>query len=878
MLTDLLTKVSCVFCWIVILFFVPSIPGKGQDTLVLPVAVKDTVPIHKSTLLPGIDSLLKADTARKQPKKSALKSKVDYLCTDSLRLDIRQKKVFLYKDAEIKYEDINLKADYVEIDFQKNEVFSHGLPDSTGKIVGVPEFTQGDQKFKSKIIRYNYNTKKGFIQSVFTKQDQDSYLHAEIVKKMENDVSYMKNGSFTSCDLEENPHYAFHFGKAKVIPGKRVITGPAYMVIAQVPTPLMIPFGYFPSKAKRQSGILIPTYGESANKGFFLQGGGYYWAMSKYTDLALVGDIYSRGSWAVKPTLRYNYRYHYNGTFNFSYAKNILGVPGSPDYDKSKDFRVFWIHNQDPKARPRSNFSANVNISSTKFNKNNLSGSTQAYLSNQFNSSINYSTNWNSKYYLNLNLNHSQNTLTKTINFTLPQIAFSVNQFYPFRRQKSSGKLKWYENISMKYNLDAENRYATYDSLLFAPGWQKKLQNGVRHVVPISATITVLKYVQWTNSINLSDKMYLRSFRKRYVLAADTAGAPYILKTDTIPGFVNAFNASATSSISTKLYGMYQFKRGPIMAIRHMMTPSVGITYVPNFGDPAFGYWQYIQNDTNHVNPQKYSIFPEGMYDNPPSRKSGIVSFSLRNNLEMKVRNRKDTITGTRKIMLIEDLVIGTAYDLARDSLNWSNIGIRGNTTLFKNLRLTYSSSWDLYARDAKGNRINKTEWQVNHRLLRMDNSTWNVTLNYTLSSETVKSKKNKDKTAPPAKQDLLEDYDDYVDFDIPWSFTINYNFSYGTRAPVTGKVYSVTHTVGFNGQLNITPKWKISLNSGYDFIAKELSYTRIDITRDLHCWEMRFGWTPKGYQQSWDFSINVKASLLQDLKLNKKKDFRNAF
>lgn len=821
-----------------------------------------------------------ADTVKKAAKKSSLKSKVEYSSTDSLRLDLKEQKVYLYNEANIKYENLNLKAGYVEISFRKNEMFAQGVKDSTGKNTQIPEFAQGDQTFKSTVIRYNYNTKRGYIQSVFTKQD-DGYLHGRVIKKMENDITYVKDGSYTTCDLEENPHFEFRFGRAKVVPGKKVITGPAFMAIANVATPLLIPFGYFPNKAGRRSGILIPTYGESANRGFYLQNGGYYWAMSQYTDLTVVGDIYSRGSWALKPIFNYKYRYHYYGTMNFSTATTVLGSEGSPDYSKTKDFRIYWVHNQDPKARPRSRFSANVNIVSNTYNKNNLSGSTQNYLSNQFQSSINYSTNWADFFYLNLNLGHSQNTLDSTISFTFPQISFSTNQVYPFRSRNRVGKKRWYENINFKYNLDAENRYRTKDNLIFAPGWEKLLENGIRHSIPISSTITLLRYINWTTGINITDRMYFQTIRKKYVINDDTSTSAslYKLITDTVQGYANAFEANFSTSMSTRLYGMYQLKAGPVMAVRHMVVPSVSFSYLPDYGSPEFGYWRYPAYDTNHVNPQKYSIFQGTIYGGPPGNKAGVVSFSIRNNLEMKVRNRKDTVTGTRKIMLIEDFTLRTSYDLARDSVNWAPVTLSGYTTLFKTLRIQYGSTWDMYTRDVRGNRTNQTQWKVNNKFLLLDATSWDLGLNYSLSSTNI-GKKESDKGTEQERQDVTDNYEDYIDFDIPWSFSINYNFSFKKSLDyATGdRKSTIVQTLNFNGQFNLTPKWKVLVTSGYDFVNKEISYTRIDISRDLHCWEMRFGWTPKGYQQSWEFSINVKAPLLQDLKLNKKKDFRTAF
>jgi len=695
---------------------------------------------------------------------------------------------------------------------------------------------------------------------------------------MENNVTYIQSGSYTTCDLEENPHFAFKFNKAKVIPGKRVITGPAYMEIAGVATPLFVPFGYFPNKTGQRSGIILPTYGEELNRGFYFQNFGYYWAMNQYMDLKIQADIFTRGSWAIKPTYTYNKRYHYNGMINFSYAVNLMGAQDSPDFQKTQDFRIRWTHNQDPKARPHSSFSANVNIVSNTFNKNNLSSSPEAYLSNTFQSSINYSTSFAGKYFLNLNFNHSQNTLNKTIDLTLPQIAFSVSQFYPFRRKNPVGKMRWYEKISMKYNLDAENRYNTVDSLLFTPGWERQMQNGIRHSFPINGTFTVLKHFNWTNGININDRMYFQTIRKRYVSPQPADSIMGYYKTDTVFGFANAFDANFTSSINTTIYGMFQFKKGPLVAIRHMLIPSVTFSYTPNWGSPSLGYWRYIENDTATINPQRYSIFQNGIYGGPPGAQSGMVTFAIRNNLEIKVRNRKDTITGTRKIPLIDDFTIRTTYDIAKDSLNWSPITMSGRSTIYKGLTITYNSSWDMYARDSLGRRLNITEWEAHHRLLRLDLTRWDVGLTYTLTSEKVKGKKKPTKGSPQEQKDIIDYYDYYVDFDIPWSFSINYSFSYNKTWDNTQdiRVGKIVQTLGFSGQLNITPKWKITLMTGWDFTNNQLSYTSIMVYRDLHCWEMSFGWIPKGAQQSWNFSINVKASVLQDLKLNKKKDFRD--
>jgi lipopolysaccharide assembly outer membrane protein LptD (OstA) len=829
--------------------------------------------------LAGQDTLQADSVVRKRAKTQPLEAKVDFSARDSIRFELNRQQVFLYQEADIKYKDIELKADFITIDFPQNLVHANGVPDSAGKLQGIPKFKQADQEFESREINYNYTTKRGYIQNVFTKQDQ-GYLHGTEVKKMENDITYMKSGAFTTCDRKEHPHFAFKFTKAKVIPGKKVVTGPAYMEIAEAATPIVIPFGLFPNRTGQRSGIILPTYGESANRGFFFENLGYYWAINQYMDLKIQADIFTRGSWAIKPTYSYKKRYKYYGTLNFSYAVNILYAPEDPNYERREDFRVVWQHSQDPKARPHSKFSASVNIVSNTFNKYNLASSTEAYLSNEFQSSVNYSTSFAGKYFLNLNFNHRQNTLNKTISLTLPQIAFSVNQFYPFRRAIPSGKVRWYENIGMKYNLDAENRYNTYDSLFLQPGWEQQMQNGIRHTIPISASLRVLKFFNWTTSISINDRMYFQTIRKRFQADTLYSGSDTIppgYKTDTVYRFANEFDMNFSTSLNTRLYGMYRFKKGPIVAFRHMLTPSVGFTYTPNWGAPWLGYWREVENDTN-ATPGRYCIFSGGIYGSPPGEQSGMLSLALSNNLEMKVRNRKDTVTGVRKIPLIDDFTLRISYDVAKDSLRWSPLTMSGRSTLFKGLTIQYGSTWDFYARDSLGNRINTSEWNRNHRIIRLDNTSWDIGLSYSLSSDKVKGKKQPTKGTPQEQQDVLDYYDYYVDFDIPWSFTINYNFRYSKNynAYMNARVEKIVQTLNFTGQLNITPKWKISLTTGWDFDHGQLAYTSIDLYRDLHCWEMRFGWIPKGAQQSWNFSINVKASLLQDLKLNKKKDFRD--
>lgn len=866
----------------------------AQDTLTQ--NVPDTLLLPSDTLFPDtlLADTLTTDTIKVKTKSSAaIKAKVDYKAADSIRFDVKSQKVYLYHEADINYEDINLKSAFVEIDFDKNIAYAEGLPDTAGKVYGDPEFTEAGQNYKSKTMKYNFNTKKGYIQKVFT-EDGEGYLHGEIIKKMENDEINIKNGSYTTCNLEDHPHFEFKYYKSKVIPGEKIITGPAYLTIEEVPTPLFIPFGLFPNQTGQRSGIIIPTYGESANRGFYFENGGYYWAASDYFDLKVVGDIYTRGSWAVKPSMNYAKRYKFRGNLALTYAINKIGNEGSADYQESKDFAIRWSHSQDPKARPNSKFSANVNIVSNQYNTFNPS-STQDYLSNTFQSSVAYQTNFANKYFLTVNASHSQNTNNKSVTMTLPEMTFSVNRFYPLRSKASAGTPKWYENISVNYTMNSKNTVTVHDSIFFKPGFSKHFRNGIKHSVPISSTIKVMKYFNLTNSVKIDDRMYFETIRKHYVdemlIEGNDTTYGYV-KTDTIGGFRNAVDFSFSSSLTTKLYGMVAFEKGPVRAIRHVFTPTVSFSYRPDFADEKWDYYKYYYTDETHTDSVRYSIFEGGVYGSPQAGESGRVNFSFSNNLEIKVPSKKDTVTGLKKISLIDNFTISTSYDLAKDSMNWSLVTMSGRTRLFKGMDLTYSSSWDPYVKDSSGRRINKFEWDENRRLLRLDNTTWNVSLRYSLNSTKLKGKgKDKEEVAEEDEeltdgfdqeefQQLEENKDDYIDWSIPWDLSFNYTLRYTNTNEYLNNIKTrndkLIQTLSFNGNISITPKWKIGFRSGYDFEQGKLSYTSLNIYRDLHCWEMRFNWIPMGPRKSWNFALNVKSTMLQDMKLTKKKDFRD--
>lgn len=895
---------------VIIVALQPS-PAIGQTNDSIPSGVADSLsdptlsrvhPVADSLMILRSDSLLLKDSDSalilsngdsNKGKAATIESPVTYKAADSIRFNIPGKKIYMHKGGEVYYQKISLKADYIEPDFNTNVVFAQGVTDSTGKTSGEPVFTEGDQSFRSEKMSYNFTTKKGVIRRVITKEGE-GYLHGAKVKKMPDNTVNIQGGSYTTCNLD-HPHFEFRFNKSKVIPDNKIITGPAHLVIEGVSTPLFIPFGLFPNKKGQKSGIVIPTYGESANRGFYFENGGYYWAISDYMDLEMLGDIYTRGSWALKPNFRYVKRYKYSGNLNLNLARNVTGDEGTPTFSDNRDFAIRWSHRQDPKARPNSTFSASVNIVSNSYNKYNPT-STANYLSNQFQSSISYQTNFDQKYFLTLNANHSQNTLNKTVSVTLPSLTFSANRFYPFRAKKQVGSLRWYENITVSYTANAENRINTYDSLLFDRKWASRMANGLKQAVPVSSSVKVLKFFTLTNSVNLTERWYYRTIRKEWV--PDTtyingvAKAPHVA-VDTVDGFAAAHEFNVSSSLNTRLYGMLSFKRGPVLALRHVISPSISFSWRPDFSDPWWGYYKTVQNSANGST-TKYSIFEQSIYGGPGAGKSGSIGFSLSNNLEMKVKSKSDTITGTRKIKLIENFTLSGSYNLAADSLRWSTISMNGRTTLFKNLTLNYRSTWDPYILDSAGTRrLNVLEWERNRRLFRLENTNWSFSLNWNLRGGGKKDPKQVGKPgqpedprqmeiAPddPEMADIYYNPDNYVDFNVPWSLNIAYSFSHTSDHAYPNYQDVVTkklvQTLNFSGDVSLTPKWKVSFTTGFDFENHKITYTTINIFRDLHCWEMRFNWIPIGTLKSWNFQINVKSSILQDLKLTKKKDFRD--
>ena len=872
----------------------------GADTLTM---VLDTLAATQSMDSTAHDSLVTTKKPRFIPPRSesAIETQVICSASDSSYRDMKVKKIYYFGNAEAKYDDIILTADNLEFDLETSTCRAFGSIDSLGKIKGRPVFKQGESTFEATEMLYNFRSKKGIITKVWT-QESGGYLHGERVKRMDDNSINIRSGGFTTCDLKDHPHYQFKFTKAKVIPDDKIVTGPIYMTIADVPLPLALPFAMIPNTKGKKSGIIMPTYGESANRGFYLENGGYYWAINDYYDLQILGDIYTRGSWGIKPTFRYNKRYKFNGSAALSFAVNKIGTKGAADYQESNDFKIQWSHKQDTKAHPRHNFSANVNIVSSNFNKYNAQTTTDQ-LSNTFQSSISYQTNFANKVYFTLNASHSQNTLTRQTTASLPEITLTVNTFYPLQKVGKAGKKRWYQSLSMGYTMNGKMYINEVDTVLFKGfaddfgDWSGRFfrnyaQMGVRHTVPISATIKLLKHFAWTNSVGLNDYMYFRHTEQQWIHDTDSTGH---LQIDTIHGFYNLVDFNATSKITTKIYGMKHFSRGPIRAIRHVITPEIGLSYRPNFGDPKWGVYGYYIDGNGEQ--KTYNKFPGALYGTPSQNQQGLLTYNISNNLEIKVPSSEDTITGLKKVPILESFTISGNYDITKDSVKFSPVAMSGRTKLFKKLDINYSSTWDPYAADSLGRRINRFEIIDNKRLFRKTGSSWKFSMSYSFSQNDLKklqgkkgSQELRDEINENARQSGMFDPDElneilgnpnaYIDWTTPWSISLSYNLTYTTSIAYASFMGIATnthvHTLGLNGNINITPKWKVTFSTGWDFVNNNITYTNISVYRDLHCWEMRFNWIPIGGYKSWNFTINVKSQALKDLKYEKKKDYRD--
>lgn len=827
------------------------------------------------------------DTIKTSTSSSVIKSKVIYIARDSIRFDVENQKVFLFGEAKVTYEEMKLNAAYIEFDLGKNIVFARGahdsagiaLLDSLGMPIGNPVFSDGEKTFEAKELTYNFETKKGKIREVST-QEGEALIHGESAKKTyeegirdTGDIYYIKNACYTTCDLR-HPHFYLKATKIKVIPKDKIITGPAYLVISDIPTLLPLPFGVFPNKTGRKSGVLIPSYGES-NLGYFLKDGGYYFGLSDYFDLALRGDIYSKGSYGIKTNTKYNKRYRYNGNFGLNYANIKISEKEFPDYQEKNDFFIRWQHLQDPKSNPSSHFMANVNAGSSTYQTYN-SNTSNEYLSNTFQSNISWNKFWQgSPYNLSINGSHNQNTLTRMVNVVLPEVALTRSRWYPFKKKVTMGKQNMIEKIGITPALHAKNQITASDTEILKESSLDKFQNGIKFTSPVSTSFNAGPVI-FTPSLGLNGYGYFQTIRKTWDISNSQ-----VIK-DTVRNFVAAYDYNAALSMSTKYYMTYLYKSsnptGPaVRAIRHVLTPFISMNYRPDFSSKKWKYYDYVQFNSAGDS-LLYSIFEGAIYGGPQSGKAGFINFSLHNNIEMKLRpSKKDSAGKDRKVVLIENFSISGGYNLAADSFQWSMINLNAVTRLFKVIDITANGTFDPYKLDyGTGKRTKNLLFTQTYSIGRLTSAMFSVSASLRSIQKKAETKKSTGKAGKRTDtyQDMIEyilahpDY--YIDFNVPWDIALYYNIVYAK--PVFND--TIIQSFTFSGNLLVTSKWKIGFRSGFDFVNKDFTYTSFDIYRDLHCWEMRLSWIPFGFRKSYMLTIGVKSSVLQDLKLQRKRDW----
>ena len=844
----------------------------------------------------GVDSLAN-DSVSPKKKKAGLTSVVDYKANDSI-VFTHGNEVYMYGKGVVQFDGMELNADQIEMNMDSSLVYAVGRPDSVGDIVGRPVFKDKSGEYESETMNYNFKTKKGYITNIVTQQGE-GYLTGGQTKKMENDEFYMKSGRYTTCDNHDHPHFYLQLTQAKVRPKKNIVTGPAYMVLADVPLPLAIPFGFFPFTEKYSSGIIVPTFGDELARGFYLRDGGYYFAINDYIDLALTGEIYTKGSWGINARSAYIKRYKYSGNFDLSFITTITGDKGLPDYSKMKNFKIAWTHTQDTKNNPNMSLSASVNFTTSGYTRNDLNSyyNSNSFTENTKSSTVNMTYRIpNSSWSFSATANITQRTQDSTLNVSFPNLTVSMGQIYPFKRKSVVGNERWYEKIQMSYSGRFQNSILTKQDQILKSNLIKDWRNGMYHNIPISATFNVFKYLNLTASFNFTDRMYTNKVMREW----DTQQSKIVQ--DTTYGFYNVLNYYGSLSVDTKLYGFYKPWKifgDKVQAIRHIFTPSISFSAAPDFSSPRYGFWKTLSyvNERGETVTEKYSPFSNGIFGTVSQGKQGTVSFSVSNNLEMKVKSDRDS-TGVRKISLIENLSANMSYNMAADSMKWSNLNTSILIKLTKGFNLQMSATWDTYTYqlDSYGNpvRVNKPRWTVGKGLGRL--SSTGTSFSYTFNNDTFK-KKNKKKndnkqpqpqpnTLPPDPNEEPEDdtaseesdtqfgADGYAIWEVPWSLSINYSVNYGYGSFNKKKMeYNgrFTQNLSFSGNINFTKNWSFNFSASYDFDAKQIAYMNCNITRDLHCWSMSASFVPVGPYKSYNFHISVKSSLLQDLKYDKR-------
>ncbi len=854
------------------------------------------------------DSVIVDSTSLAQPE-SDVKSPITHSAKDSMMLSLSKKKIYSYGDAKLSKENFSLSSGYIAVDMESGVVFADALINEKGEREQSPILKQDGKEYKIKTIRYNTQTNKGLVTGVVT-QESGGYLHGGRTKIQPNKEIHITGGKYTTCDAE-HPHFYINLSRAKVIPNKKTVTGPFWFVISDIPLfPVGLPFGFFPNQSNRRSGIIIPSYGEEKRRGFFLQNIGYYWAAGENIDFTFFGSIFTSGSWTLKAKSRYKKRYKYSGNFDISYQKVIEG-----ERDIAKDYReqtMFWVkmnYARDPKANPTTTFNISLDFGSSKSRSYN-SYNPQSFANNNANSSIAYTKTFpGTPFNFSANIRATQNLTDRRLDLTLPTLTLNMNKQFPFKRKKAVGSKRWYEQIGVGFSSQLENRISTVDSMLFDESSLNKFQNGFRYSVPISTSLKVLKHFNLSPSFNYQGRVYTRQLRQRPIYGYDKNGEFGIISTynDTVPrnslGFYHVYDFSFSTPLSTKLYGIKEFKKGRIAAIRHVISPSISFNYRPDFGRSDWGY--YTQDIMYPDDPDRmFSTYGNGIYGTAPRGKSGSIGFSVDNNLEMKL-HPSDTTEKMKKIVLLNSFRFGSSYNLAADSMNFAPISLSANTRLFKQISVTYNGMIDVYKPDTVSGgsaKINQLYWS-DRKLGHLTNS--NITLSGSVDSQIFKSKDKKDKDKKTKKrknknidtglrrkdgkstQNMDSDEEDpdadepTYNFNVPWNLSISYSFRYNNNNYIVKEhkfKSQIYQTINLNASLTLTPKWSISANGSYDFTEKKLTYTNISIARDLHCWQMSFNFVPFGTYKSYHFRINVKSSMFQGLEYKKQESFRDNF
>lgn len=822
------------------------------------------------------DSLKKAGY-----KKSLFDSKVHYKAKDSIIIDLLAKKVFLYGEAEVLYEKINLKGSTINIDFITKEIAADFTLDTAGKKVGQPNFTDGSQVIDAGRIAYNFETKRAKISNLVMKEGEGLIYGTKVKKDEENNI-YVGDAKYTTCDAE-HPHFYIHSSKLKIVPGKQIVTGPANLVIADVPTPLWVPFGFFPVTKGRKSGIIMPGYGFSPGQGYFLRNGGYYFGISDYFDLALTGDAFTQGTWAGKVSSTYAKRYKYSGNIQIAYANNQQGTKEDVDFSRTRNYNVVWNHQLDQKASPSTRFSANVNYQSPSFTQLNSYQPTQI-IQSQVNSSINYGKDlFGGKASLALTANASQNNQTKDVSLTLPQLTLNVPRIFPFKRKIKIGEKRWYEDIGINYGFNAQNNINTKDSLLLREETLREMQNGAIHRVSMSTQFKVLKYFSLSPQLSGNEYWYLQTKNRTF-----NADSNEVVE-DTLRGFARAADFNFSVNLGTMLYGMLKFKSKKLKAVRHVMTVNSSLGFRPDFSDEGFGIYKKVRTDTASEVLQLYSPFAGNIFGGPGQGRQGTLSLNIGNNFEAKWRKYNDTGYEDVKVKLLESLNVGTSYNFFGEQFKLAPISVNARTVLFKQLNILFNGiQLDPYSfADTVGVTQKQDKYLINETGQLVRFTSGSLALSTSINSTTFDGQKNTEAPQPGVNKlqrqalmanpfltayelALLSSIGDFVDFNVPWSLSLNYTYNY--NKPFREK--TISQNITFNGDMNLTENWKIAFSSGYDFDRKEVNLTSIDFYRQLHCWEFRLSWIPIGPRQYFLFNLNVKSSVLQDLKINRRRDW----